>query len=164
MAAAATCFLCTFWVMQILEEQHSLYFHLQQQRLIELIRQNKTEEALVFAQEYLAPHGEENDAFLEELGELQTGSQTGRQATTSQTDRKLQSTASLSHGTMFCAHRQSLNFGFSFLSSMLLPIWLRWLCLPILLPVCYAALLLCLQSVRWPCWHLKMPKPVQWVS
>eukprot|EP00775_Hariotina_reticulata_P006104 gene6104-6342_t len=52
---------------EILEEQHSLYFHLQQQRLIELIRQNKTEEALAFAQEYLAPHGEENDAFLEEL-------------------------------------------------------------------------------------------------
>eukprot|EP00879_Flechtneria_rotunda_P005177 GHRR01005459.1.p1 GENE.GHRR01005459.1~~GHRR01005459.1.p1 ORF type:complete len:230 (+),score=84.88 GHRR01005459.1:272-961(+) len=52
---------------EILEEQQSLFFHLQQQRLIELIRQSKTEEALAFAQEYLAPHGEENDAFLEEL-------------------------------------------------------------------------------------------------
>lgn len=56
-------------LVQILEQQHALFFHLQQQRLIELIRQGKTEEALQFAQEYLAPHGEENEAFLEELGE-----------------------------------------------------------------------------------------------
>lgn len=55
-------------VMQILEEQHQLSFHLQQQRLIELIRQGKTEEALEHAQEYLAPPGEEDPAFLEELG------------------------------------------------------------------------------------------------
>ena len=55
--------------MQILEEQHQLSFHLQQQRLIELIRQGKTEEALEHAQEYLAPPGEEDPAFLEELGE-----------------------------------------------------------------------------------------------
>ena len=54
--------------MQILEEQHQLSFHLQQQRLIELIRQGKTEEALEHAQEYLAPPGEEDPAFLEELG------------------------------------------------------------------------------------------------
>jgi hypothetical protein len=53
---------------QILEEKHQLSFHLQQQRLIELIRAGKTEEALEFAQEYLAPRGEENPAFLEELG------------------------------------------------------------------------------------------------
>lgn len=52
---------------EILEEQHALFFHLQQQRLIELIRAGKTEEALGFAQEYLAPHGEENEALLEEL-------------------------------------------------------------------------------------------------
>lgn len=56
-------------IMQILEENHQLSFHLQQQRLIELIRQGNTEEALEFAQEYLAPHGEENETFLEELGE-----------------------------------------------------------------------------------------------
>lgn len=55
--------------VQILEEQQALFFHLQQQRLIELIRQGNTEDALAFAQEYLAPHGEENEAFLEELGE-----------------------------------------------------------------------------------------------
>lgn len=54
--------------MQILEQQHQLSFHLQQQRLIELIRQGKTEEALEHAQEYLAPPGEEDPAFLEELG------------------------------------------------------------------------------------------------
>ena len=55
--------------VQILEEKHQLSFHLQQQRLIELIRGGKTEEALEFAQEYLAPRGEENPLFLEELGE-----------------------------------------------------------------------------------------------
>ena len=55
-------------VMQILEQQHQLSFHLQQQRLIELIRQGKAEEALEHAQEYLAPPGEEDPAFLEELG------------------------------------------------------------------------------------------------
>ena len=53
---------------QILEEQHTLFFHLQQQRLIELIRLGKIEEALAFAQEYLAPQGEENPEFLQELG------------------------------------------------------------------------------------------------
>lgn len=56
------------FALQILEEQHQLSFHLQQQRLIELIRQGKTEEALEHAQEYLAPPGEEDPAFLEELG------------------------------------------------------------------------------------------------
>eukprot|EP00195_Chlamydomonas_chlamydogama_P003208 CAMPEP_0202920396 /NCGR_PEP_ID=MMETSP1392-20130828/76832_1 /ASSEMBLY_ACC=CAM_ASM_000868 /TAXON_ID=225041 /ORGANISM="Chlamydomonas chlamydogama, Strain SAG 11-48b" /LENGTH=198 /DNA_ID=CAMNT_0049613891 /DNA_START=160 /DNA_END=756 /DNA_ORIENTATION=+ len=52
---------------EILESQSELLFHLQQQRLIELIRQGRTEEALDFAQEYLAPQGEENPKFLEEL-------------------------------------------------------------------------------------------------
>ena len=41
---------------------------MQQQRLIELIRQGRTEEALEHAQEYLAPPGEEDPAFLGELG------------------------------------------------------------------------------------------------
>lgn len=59
------CF-CDLFV-QILEEHSELFFHMQQQRLIELIRQGKTEEALEFAQEYLAPHGEENPKYLEEL-------------------------------------------------------------------------------------------------
>mmetsp|Transcript_8813 Transcript_8813/g.15859 ORF Transcript_8813/g.15859 Transcript_8813/m.15859 type:complete len:230 (-) Transcript_8813:157-846(-) len=52
---------------EILEEKQHLFFHLQQQRLIELIRAGRTEDALEFAQEYLAPRGEENSAFLEEL-------------------------------------------------------------------------------------------------
>lgn len=55
--------------MQILEEGHELDFHLQQQRMIELVRQGKTEEALEFAQEYLGPRGEENPQFQAELGE-----------------------------------------------------------------------------------------------
>jgi len=54
--------------LQILEQQHELSFHMQQQRLIELIRQGRTEEALEHAQEYLAPPGEDDPAFLEELG------------------------------------------------------------------------------------------------
>ena len=46
--------------MQILEERAQLFFHLQQQQLIELIRAGNIEQALEFAQEYLAPRGEEN--------------------------------------------------------------------------------------------------------
>merc|ERR1719421_1038806 len=52
---------------EILEHQRELYFHLQQQRLVEKIRAGDTSEALVFAQEYLAPLGEDNPAFLEDL-------------------------------------------------------------------------------------------------
>ncbi|KAJ2174895.1 hypothetical protein GGF45_004001, partial [Coemansia sp. RSA 551] len=44
----------------ILDTDPRLYFHLQQQQLIELIRQGKSEEALEFAQDELAPHGEEH--------------------------------------------------------------------------------------------------------
>lgn len=54
--------------MQILEEDAPLFFHLQQQRLIELIREGRVEDALAYAQEYLAPKGEENGDFLEDLG------------------------------------------------------------------------------------------------
>lgn len=53
---------------QILETQKGLFFHLHQQRLIELIRQGKTEEALDFATDHLAAQGEENPEFLAELG------------------------------------------------------------------------------------------------
>ncbi|KAI4312139.1 hypothetical protein MLD38_036985 [Melastoma candidum] len=52
---------------EILDTNPQLFFHLQQQRLIELIRNGKVEEALEFAQEELAPRGEENQCFLEEL-------------------------------------------------------------------------------------------------
>ncbi|XP_071930433.1 protein GID8 homolog isoform X1 [Coffea arabica] len=56
---------------EILDTNPQLFFHLQQQRLIELIRNGKVAEALEFAQEELAPRGEENDilqqSFLEEL-------------------------------------------------------------------------------------------------
>lgn len=46
--------------MQILDTNPQLFFHLQQQRMIELIRNGKVEAALEFAQEELAPRGEEN--------------------------------------------------------------------------------------------------------
>eukprot|EP00271_Cylindrocystis_brebissonii_P008236 TRINITY_DN22263_c0_g1_i1.p1 TRINITY_DN22263_c0_g1~~TRINITY_DN22263_c0_g1_i1.p1 ORF type:complete len:250 (+),score=56.13 TRINITY_DN22263_c0_g1_i1:298-1047(+) len=52
---------------EILDTNPQLFFHLQQQRLIELIRSGKVEEALDFAQEELAPRGEENHSLLEEL-------------------------------------------------------------------------------------------------
>mmetsp|Transcript_23543 Transcript_23543/g.38683 ORF Transcript_23543/g.38683 Transcript_23543/m.38683 type:complete len:226 (-) Transcript_23543:207-884(-) len=52
---------------EILDTNPKLYFHLQQQRLIELIRQGKISSALEFAQEELAPRGEENAMFLNEL-------------------------------------------------------------------------------------------------
>ena len=45
---------------EILDTNPQLYFHLQQQSLIELIRDNKIEDALSFAQDELAPRGEEN--------------------------------------------------------------------------------------------------------
>ncbi|KAL4556189.1 hypothetical protein LXL04_038832 [Taraxacum kok-saghyz] len=52
---------------EILDTNPQLFFHLQQQRRKELIRNGKVEEALEFAQEELAPRGEENQSFLEEL-------------------------------------------------------------------------------------------------
>ncbi|KAJ6935407.1 protein GID8 [Populus alba x Populus x berolinensis] len=52
---------------EILDTNPQLFFHLQQQRLIELIRNGKANEALQFAQEELAPRGEEDHSFLEEL-------------------------------------------------------------------------------------------------
>lgn len=57
---------------QILDNNPALYFQLQQQRLIELIRQKKIDEALIFAQEELAPRGEEHPEFLEELEQTMT--------------------------------------------------------------------------------------------
>ncbi|KAI8908819.1 CTLH/CRA C-terminal to lish motif domain-containing protein [Powellomyces hirtus] len=52
---------------EILDTNPKLYFHLQQQRLIEFIKTGKIAEAIEFAQEELAPRGEENPEFLEEL-------------------------------------------------------------------------------------------------
>ncbi|KAH8556723.1 CTLH/CRA C-terminal to lish motif domain-containing protein [Umbelopsis sp. PMI_123] len=51
----------------ILDTNPQLFFHLQQQRLIELIRRGEFAEALEFASEEMAPRGEENPEFLEEL-------------------------------------------------------------------------------------------------
>jgi CTLH/CRA C-terminal to LisH motif domain len=57
---------------QILEQRHVLAFHLQQQRLIELIRNDEIDKALDFAQEFLAPQGEEDPMLLEELGKSES--------------------------------------------------------------------------------------------
>lgn len=51
----------------ILDENPELFFHLQQQKLIELIRNGDIAQALKFAQEKLAPRGEEHPEFLGEL-------------------------------------------------------------------------------------------------
>ena len=52
---------------ELLDDDRRLFFHLQQQQLIELIRENKVEEALKFASEQLAEKGEESELVLEEL-------------------------------------------------------------------------------------------------
>ncbi|PPQ78059.1 hypothetical protein CVT26_015498 [Gymnopilus dilepis] len=52
---------------EILDTNPALYFKLQQQKLIEYIRQGRISEALEFAQEELAPRGEESPEFLSEL-------------------------------------------------------------------------------------------------
>ncbi|KAJ7487515.1 lish motif-containing protein [Mycena galericulata] len=52
---------------EILDTNPALYFHLQQQKLIEFIRHGQIAEALQFAQEELAPRGEESPEFLSEL-------------------------------------------------------------------------------------------------
>lgn len=52
---------------EILDTNPALYFRLQQQKLIEYIRQGKVAEALEFAQAELAPRGEESPEFLAEL-------------------------------------------------------------------------------------------------
>lgn len=52
---------------EILDQNPDLFFHLQQQRMIEYIRHGQIAEALAFAQQELAPRGEENPMFLSEL-------------------------------------------------------------------------------------------------
>ncbi|KAJ7092640.1 lish motif-containing protein [Mycena epipterygia] len=52
---------------EILDTNPALYFHLQQQKLIEFIRRGEITEALQFAQDELAPRGEESPEFLSEL-------------------------------------------------------------------------------------------------
>lgn len=52
---------------QILDTNPLLFFHLQQLRLIELIRRGDVLEALAFASEELAPRGEEHPDLLPEL-------------------------------------------------------------------------------------------------
>ncbi|CAD7690737.1 unnamed protein product [Nyctereutes procyonoides] len=51
---------------ELLDTNRYLYFHLQQQHLIELIRQRETEVALEFAQTQLAEQGEESRKCLTE--------------------------------------------------------------------------------------------------
>ncbi|KAL4225190.1 Glucose-induced degradation complex subunit [Mactra antiquata] len=52
---------------ELLDDNRYLYFHLQQQHLIELIRQGNVEGALDYAQVHLAERGEENPEILSEL-------------------------------------------------------------------------------------------------
>lgn len=56
----------------ILDADAGLYFHLQQQKLIELIRAGDVDAALAFAEDELAPRGEENRPFLKELERTMT--------------------------------------------------------------------------------------------
>ncbi|ELT94445.1 hypothetical protein CAPTEDRAFT_153259 [Capitella teleta] len=52
---------------ELLDNNRYLFFHLQQQHLIELIRHQQVEQALEFAQSHLAEHGEESQDILLEL-------------------------------------------------------------------------------------------------
>ncbi|XP_064476589.1 glucose-induced degradation protein 8 homolog [Ornithodoros turicata] len=52
---------------ELLDNDRYLLFHLQQQHLIELIRDQKIEEVLAYAQEHLSERGEENPDVLCEL-------------------------------------------------------------------------------------------------
>lgn len=52
---------------ELLDNDRYLYFHLQQLHLIELIRNNRVEEALAFAQSHLSEAGEEDSSVLSEL-------------------------------------------------------------------------------------------------
>ncbi|KAL3841679.1 hypothetical protein ACJMK2_019791 [Sinanodonta woodiana] len=52
---------------ELLDNDRYLYFHLQQQHLIELIREKNIEGALDYAQTHLAERGEENPEILSEL-------------------------------------------------------------------------------------------------
>ncbi|XP_014668754.1 PREDICTED: glucose-induced degradation protein 8 homolog [Priapulus caudatus] len=52
---------------ELLDSDRLLYFHLQQQHLIELIRQKGVEDALQFAQVHLAERGESDAEILAEL-------------------------------------------------------------------------------------------------
>ncbi|EFA03726.1 glucose-induced degradation protein 8 homolog [Tribolium castaneum] len=52
---------------ELLDNDRYLYFHLQQQHLIELIRSNRVEEALAFAQSHLSEAGEDDPSVLQEL-------------------------------------------------------------------------------------------------
>jgi glucose-induced degradation protein 8 len=53
----------------LLARRPPLLFRLQCQRLVEMVRRGDAEGALAFAEEYLAPAGEEHPELLEELGE-----------------------------------------------------------------------------------------------
>lgn len=52
---------------ELLDNDRYLYFHLQQQHLIELIREKDVEAVLEYAQNHLAERGEENPEILSEL-------------------------------------------------------------------------------------------------
>jgi len=57
---------------EVLDSNPRLFFHLQQQRLIEYIRASDIEGAITFAQTHLAPRGTENPEFLRELERTMT--------------------------------------------------------------------------------------------
>ncbi|KAL5007203.1 hypothetical protein ScPMuIL_016009 [Solemya velum] len=52
---------------ELLDNDRYLYFHLQQQHMIELIREKNIEDALLYAQTHLAERGEENPEILSEM-------------------------------------------------------------------------------------------------
>jgi len=55
---------------EILEFNPSIHFELQKQKLIEIIKRNKIEEALSFAQDHLFPMTQDNEKLLVELEKI----------------------------------------------------------------------------------------------
>ena len=55
---------------EVLDNDTELFFQLQRQHLIELIREKKYEEALEYARDELAPQAEDNPNFLDELEQV----------------------------------------------------------------------------------------------
>lgn len=52
---------------ELIDTNRPLAFHLRQQQLIELIRERRLEDALLFAQDHLCEYGENNEPIQEEL-------------------------------------------------------------------------------------------------
>ena len=59
-----------YFDLQLSDNEADLPFYLRQQQTIELIMEDKIEEALEFAEAHLAPLGRDNTELKDEVGEM----------------------------------------------------------------------------------------------